>query len=49
MYNVDRATIESWIKERGLPMIEVTSHSKFITKKNLERWESSMMKNKTEL
>lgn len=26
MYGIDRSTIENWIKYRGLPMIEISSH-----------------------
>ncbi|KJF42848.1 hypothetical protein LH29_15615 [Draconibacterium sediminis] len=49
MYNVDRSTIESWIKERGLPMIEISSHKKYVRREDLIEFENKMMKNKIEL
>ena len=49
IYNVDRSTIENWIKARGLPMIEISSHSKYISRENLETWENKMIKNKNVL
>ena len=49
LYSVDRATIESWVKNHGLPMIKINSHSKFVKKSDLEKWESKMTKNKIEL
>ena len=45
MYNVDRTTIESWVKERGLPMIEISSHSKYVRREDLLDFENSMIKN----
>lgn len=45
MYNVDRTTIESWVKERGLPMIEISSHSKYVRREDLIKFENSMIKN----
>lgn len=44
LYGVDRTTIESWIKDYGLPMIQITSHSKYIREKDLIEWEDSMKK-----
>ena len=49
LYSVDRATIESWVKNHGLPMITINSHSKFVKKSDLEKWESKITKNKIEL
>ena len=37
LYGVDRVTIEDWRRNRGLNMIEVSSHSKYITEKELLR------------
>ena len=37
LYGVDRVTIEDWRRNRGLNMIEVSSHSKYITEKDLLR------------
>jgi hypothetical protein len=41
LYGVDRITIEDWRRNRGLNMIEVSSHSKYITEKDLLKWENS--------
>ena len=32
LYSVDRATIEKWAKNHGLPMIRINSHSKYVKK-----------------
>ena len=42
LYGVDRVTIEDWRRNRGLKMIEVSSHSKYITEKDLLEWENSL-------
>ena len=42
LYGVDRVTIEDWIRNRGLKMIEVSTHSKYITEKDLLDWENSL-------
>ena len=42
LYGVDRITIEDWRRNRGLNMIEVSSHSKYITKEELLKWEDSL-------
>ena len=42
LYGVDRITIEDWRRNRGLNMIEVSSHSKYITEKDLLKWENSL-------
>ena len=44
MYNVDRSTIESWVRERGLPLIQISSHKKFIRLKDLVDWEDNSVK-----
>ena len=49
LYSVNRITIESWIKNYGLPMITINSHSKYARKDDLLAWENSMIKNKIEL
>lgn len=46
IYNVDRTTIEGWIKNYNLPMIVISSHSKFIREEDLKTWEDSMIFNK---
>jgi hypothetical protein len=45
LYGVDRVTIEDWRRNRGLIMIEVSTHSKYITEKDLLEWENSMKGN----
>ena len=42
LYGVDRVTIEDWRRNRGLKMIEVSTHLKYITEKDLIEWENSM-------
>ncbi|MDG1823746.1 MAG: hypothetical protein P8H45_02475 [Flavobacteriaceae bacterium] len=42
LYGVDRITIEDWRRNRGLKMIEVSTHSKYITEKDLLEWENSL-------
>ena len=42
LYGVDRVTIEDWRRNRGLKMIEVSTHSKYITEKDLLEWENSL-------
>ena len=47
MYNVNRATIEEWRRRLGLPMIEISSHKKYIRKTDLLEWENQMKQNHT--
>jgi len=42
LYGVDRITIEDWRRIRGLNMIEVSTHSKYISEKDLLEWENSL-------
>ena len=42
LYGVDRVTIEDWRRNRGLKMIEVSTHSKYITEKDLLDWEEGL-------
>ena len=42
LYGVDRVTIEDWRRNRGLKMIEVSTHSKYITEKDLLKWEDGL-------
>jgi len=44
LYDVDRTTIESWKRLYGLPIIEISSHSKFVRESDLKLWEDSMIK-----
>ena len=42
LFNVNRTTIEEWRKRFGLPMIEISSHKKYIRKDDLLMWENEM-------
>jgi len=42
MYNVNRTTIEEWRRRFGLPIIEISSHKKYIRKTDLLEWENEM-------
>ena len=42
LYGVDRVTIEDWRRNRGLKLIEVSTHSKYITENDLLKWENSL-------
>lgn len=43
MYGVDRVTVEEWRKNLGLPLIRISSHSKYIRKSDLIEWENSLI------
>jgi hypothetical protein len=43
MYGVDRVTIEEWRKNLGLPLIKISTHSKYIRKEDLLKWEDSLI------
>ena len=45
LYSVNRATIENWVQNYGLPMITINSHSKFVRETDLIDWESEMIIN----
>ncbi|TLP73235.1 helix-turn-helix domain-containing protein [Maribacter sp. ACAM166] len=45
IYGVDRTTIEVWRKRYGLPIIEISSHSKYIRREDLIDWEDRMKTN----
>jgi hypothetical protein len=47
LYGVDRVTIEDWRRNRGLKMIEVSPHSKYITERDLLKWENSLRRYST--
>jgi len=49
LYSVDRATIETWITRYNLPMIEISSHSKYVRKDDLIVWENRMTRSKLRL
>ena len=42
LYGVNRNTIEDWRRTKGLKMIEITSHSKYILKNDLIEWEEGL-------
>ncbi len=42
MYNIDRTTFEIWKDRYKLPVIEVSTHSKYVRKDDLLKWEDSM-------
>jgi hypothetical protein len=39
MYGVDRTTIETWKRKHNLPLITISSHSKYIRVDDLLKWE----------
>lgn len=39
LYGVDRSTIELWKKKLNLPLITISSHSKYIRYEDLIEWE----------
>ena len=47
LYGVDRTTIETWIVRYGLPMIEISSHKKFIRIEDLINWENDRKQNES--
>ena len=49
MYKVNRSTIEEWRRRFGLPMIEISSHKKYIRREDLIKWENQMKNGKCEL
>ena len=49
IYNVNRTTIEEWRKRFGLPIIEISSHKKYIRREDLMRWENQMKNGMCEL
>ncbi|MCX2718910.1 helix-turn-helix domain-containing protein [Lentiprolixibacter aurantiacus] len=42
LYGVTRHTIETWRRKYGLPMIEISSHKKYIRREDLVKWEDEM-------
>ena len=49
MYKVKRSTIEEWRRRFGLPMIEISSHKKYIRREDLMKWENQMKNGLCEL
>lgn len=46
LYKISRYTLNDWIENRGLNLIEISSHSQYISKLDLTEWENKMKKNK---
>jgi len=44
LYGVDRSTVENWVKKRNLPLIQISSHKKYIRLKDLIEWENKNVK-----
>ena len=44
MYGIDRVTFEIWRKRFKLPVIEISTHSKYVRKSDLIEWEDKMKK-----
>ena len=49
MYKVNRSTIEEWRRRFGLPIIEISSHKKYIRREDLMKWENQMKNGRCEL
>ena len=49
IYDIDRVTFETWKNKYNLPVIEVSTHSKYVRKSDLFKWEESLKRNKIEL
>ena len=49
MYNISRYTIIEWEKHKNLPLISISSHSKYIRKKDLIEWENNLIRSKNEM
>ena len=43
IYGIDRTTFELWVRERGLPVIEVSTHSKYVRETDLIDWEEGLI------
>ncbi len=48
MYNISRYTVLEWEKHKNLPIISISSHSKYIRRKDLIEWENNYKMNKDE-
>ena len=43
LYNVNRKTIENWVKNYNLPLIRISPNKKYVRKSDLIEWEESRM------
>ena len=41
MYGVDRKTIEHWVRNYNLPMIQISPYKRYVRKSELLEWEQS--------
>ena len=46
MYNIDSSTFENWVKYRDLPVIQISTHKKFVRKSDLIKFEDNMKYNR---
>ena len=46
MYNIDSSTFENWVKHRDLPVIQISTHKKYIRKSDLIKFEDNMIQKK---
>jgi len=43
IYGVNRKTIEDWVQNYNLPMIQISPYKRFVRKKDFLEWEESFM------
>ncbi len=43
-YKICRKTFNNWVRTRGLPVVEISSHRQFIKNTDLVQWENEMKK-----
>ena len=43
LYGVNRKTIEDWVQNYNLPMIQISPYKRFVRKKDLLEWEETKM------
>ncbi|MBO0329749.1 hypothetical protein [[Muricauda] lutisoli] len=44
-YGIHRDTIEVWVKKYNLPLIEISTHIKYVKKDEFLKWEENLKKN----
>ena len=47
MYQIDISTVKNWVRDRGLPMIQISTHKSYIRKEDLIDWENKIKKNES--
>jgi len=45
LYGVNRKTIEDWVQNYNLPMIQISPYKRFVRKKDLLEWENQFISN----